>query len=62
MVYSVLIALALKPVINRLGDKRRETADAETQRYVAEELPGIIRNDVSIFFPAKVGNATADQL
>lgn len=61
-VYSILIALAIKPVFDRIGERQREQADAETQRYVREELPGIIRNDVSIFFPAKVRNAASDSL
>lgn len=52
-VYSILIALATKPVLDRVGEKRREYADAETERYVAEELDGVIRNDVSIYFPKK---------
>lgn len=53
VVYSILIALAAKPVIDRIGEKRREYADAETERYVTEELDGVIRNDVSIYFPKK---------
>ncbi len=62
IMYSVLIAMAIKPALYRVGERRREAADAETERYVREELPGIIRNDVSIFFPAKVRNAASDSL
>ena len=62
IMYSVLVALAIKPALDRVGERRREAADAETERYVREELPGIIRNDVSIFFPAKVRNAASDSL
>ena len=62
IMYSVLIALAIKPALDRVGERRREAADAETERYVREELPGIIRNDVSIFFTAKVRNAASDSL
>jgi len=62
IIYSILIALAIKPVLDRVAENNREAADAETKRYVEEELPGIIRNDVSIFFPVKVVNAAKNSL
>lgn len=51
VVVAILSAMAIKPVLLKVGDVSRQMADAETDRYVAEELDGVIRNDVSIFFP-----------
>jgi len=62
VVYSILISFAIKPSLDKFGEMSRAAGDAETLRYVAEELPGVIYNDVSIFFPAKVGDAASDSL
>lgn len=62
VIYSILISLAIKPSLDKLGQIKREAADAKTRRYVAEELDGVIRNDVSIFFPDLVTNAASDSL
>jgi hypothetical protein len=51
VVVSILSAMAIKPALIKVVDVSRQMADADTDRYVAEELDGVIRNDVSIFFP-----------
>jgi hypothetical protein len=62
VVYSILISFAIKPSLDTLVEMSRAAGEAETRRYVEEELPGVIYNDVSIFFPAKVGDAAIDSL
>lgn len=62
VVYSILISFAIKPSLERLVQLNRDAGDAETRRYVEEELPGVIYNDVSIFFPDRVNDAAIDSL
>lgn len=55
VVFAILISMAIKPTLDEIGAMSRSAADAETARYVAEELPGIIYNDAaSSHFPKKV--------
>lgn len=56
-VFSILISMAIKPAMDEFTAAIRSSADAETMRYVQEELPGIIRNDVSIYFPDRMDDA-----
>jgi len=62
VIYSILISLAIKPTLDSLVERGRSAGDAETRRYVEEELPGVIYNDVSIFFPDRVNNAADGSL
>ena len=62
VVYSILISMAIKPSLERFVQLNRDVGDAETRRYVEEELPGVIYNDVSIFFPDRVTNAASDSM
>ena len=62
VVYSILISFAIKPSLERLVQLNRDAGDAETRRYVEEELPGVIYNDVSIFFPDRVNDAAINSL
>lgn len=62
VVYSILISFAIKPSLERLVELNRDAGDGETRRYVEEELPGVIYNDVSIFFPDRVNDAAIDSL
>lgn len=53
-VFAILISMGIKPTLDEIGAMSRAAADAETERYVAEELPGIIYNDAaSTHFPKK---------
>lgn len=62
VVYSILISFAIKPSLERLVQLNRDAGDAETRRYVEEELSGVIYNDVSIFFPDRVNDAAINSL